>query len=271
MVICLMLLTTGSALGKEFNIVFDGSKKTDAWLGLQQGIEEANTQGKFLNLKYIIANFSHLNSIQDQTSTIIVSARSARRNSKLANEYPSVPIFAILPSSSAQSRPCANNILYIRPSSQIMEKVTTLWRAENPSGNGRAQLWHHTFKKYAAAQLNKRFEKAAAKPMSDESWSAWAAVKLFSDVAAKSANPSTQLLNPKETSILAFDGQKGVDLNFNSDLELLQPLLIIDNGAIVSEISIEKINILRDATSNCETLAAKNKNEDADGNNHNNI
>lgn len=257
-VICLMLLTTGTALGKELHIVFDGSKETDAWLGLQQGIEEANTQGKFLNLKYIIANFNDLASIQDKASTIIVSARSALRNSELATKYPNIPVFAVLPSSSAQSRPCAKNILYISPSSQIMNKVTTLWRAGHPNGNGRAQLWHYTFRKYAAAQLNKRFKKTAEKPMSDDSWSAWAAVKLFSDVAAKNANPSTQLLNPKETSTLAFDGQKGVDLNFNSELELLQPLLIVDNGIIVSEISIEKINTLRDANSNCRTLAAKN-------------
>ena len=89
--------------------------------------------------------------------------------------------------------------------------------------------------------------------MSDESWSSWAAVKLFSDVAAKNANPSTLLLNPQKTSTLAFDGQKGVDLNFNSELELLQPMLIIDNEIIVSEISIEKINALRDMNSHCKT------------------
>jgi hypothetical protein len=139
-----------------------------------------------------------------------------------------------------------------------MKKVTALWRADHPNTNGRAQLWHYSFKKYAAAQLNKRFKKTAGKSMSDESWSSWAAVKLFSDVAAKSANPGTLLLNPKETSTLAFDGQKGVDLNFNSELELLQPLLIIDNGTIVSEISIEKINTLRDTNPNCKPLAAKN-------------
>ena len=257
-VICLIFLLTGGALAKELNIIFDGSKETDAWLGLLQGIKEANTQGKFLNLQYIIVDFSRLADIQDKSSTIIVSARSARRNSELATKYPSIPIFSVIPSSSVQSRPCAKNILYTRPSSQVMKKVTTLWRAEHPNRNGHARLWHYTFKKYAAAQLNKRYKKTTDKSMSDESWSSWAAVKLFSDVAAKSAKPSTLLLNPQKTRTLAFDGQKGVDLNFNSELELLQPMLIIDNEIIVSEISIEKINALRDINSYCKTNLGKN-------------
>ena len=256
--ICVTCLITVNVLGKELNVIFDGSKETDAWFGLTQGIKEANTQGKFLNLKYTVVDFNHLARTKDSTSTIIISTRSSRRNGELAREYPSIPIFSVLPSSNTPSRPCAKNILYTRPSSQVMKKVTDLWRIEHPNTNARAQLWHHSFKKYAAAQLNKRFKITADKSMSDESWSSWAAVKLFSDVAARSNNPSALLLNPKETSTLAFDGQKGVDLNFNSELELLQPVLIIENDIIISEFSIDKINMLREASVSCATTTAKN-------------
>ena len=95
-IICLIFLLTGGAVAKELNIIFDGSKETDAWLGLLQGIKEANTQGKFLNLQYIIVDFSRLADIQDKSSTIIVSARSASRNSELATKYPSIPRIKII-------------------------------------------------------------------------------------------------------------------------------------------------------------------------------
>jgi hypothetical protein len=249
LLISLFFLLATSLHGRDLYVIYDGEIGTDAWHGLEQGIAEANTQGKFLGLTYLIAHIQDAVDIKDNANTVIVSTRSNLTVTKVAYNYPTIPIFAILPDQPDTVRPCVKNILYTLPSADIISKVTKLWRTNTTESRGHAQAWHFTFKKYAAAQLNKRFTKATGKPMTDESWAAWAAVKLFSDIAARSPAPSKLLLKQDEINNLAFDGQKGVDLNFNSTRELLQPLLIVENNKIISELDLETLNKLRDTNS----------------------
>ncbi len=247
-----ILMLTTSAYAQILHVVYDGEQETDAWLGFEQGVSEANIQGKFLGIQYKTWLLKESSIFPIEPSTIIISTGPQERILLLASKYPLTPIFSVVADVDGDTRSCLPNVLYTLPSNAILNKATAYWQTEKPSSLGVAYAWHYTFKKYAASQLNKRFQKYSGIPMTDASWSAWAAVKLFSDVASRSSIPSSLLLMPNETNSLAFDGQKGVDLYFNPDLELLQPLLIVENGKIVGEFSIDKLNKLRGTDSQCQ-------------------
>ena len=237
--VILCLLST-LAYSKDLPLYFYGDMSSNEWYGAIQGLQEANAQGKFLQLNYKLIHKTKLDDVKaDKPYAVISSLSPAKlRQALLAN--PQIPFLNISSIAEPFSRLCTPNLFYIRPHPSSLVAAEAAWKAEGRI-EAKAVLWHHSFKKYAAAQLNKRYKKNTDRRMNSESWSGWASVKLFSDTLARNGPESEiSIVNFLKKS-LAFDGQKGRDLFFNSYNYLEQPLLVIHDDKIVGEISTSQL------------------------------
>ena len=235
----LCLLNT-LAYSKDLPLYFYGDTSSNEWYGAIQGLQEANAQGKFLQLNYKLIHRTNLDDVKaDKPYAVISSLSPAKlRQALLAN--PQIPFLNVSSIAEHFSSLCAPNLFHIRPHPSALVAAEAAWKPEGRV-EAKAVLWHHSFKKYAAAQLNKRYKKNADRHMNSESWAGWASVKLFSDTLARNGPESEiSVVNFLKNS-LAFDGQKGKDLFFNGLNYLEQPLLLIHGDKIVGEISTSQI------------------------------
>jgi ABC transporter substrate binding protein (PQQ-dependent alcohol dehydrogenase system) len=93
-----------------------------------------------------------------------------------------------------------------------------------------AEGWHLSWERHGAPQLNRRFRKAANRPMAAPDWAAWLAVKAVIEVALKTADgrEHRRLLRSPD---LALDGFKGARLSFRPwDQQLRQPVFLAHGG-----------------------------------------
>jgi hypothetical protein len=99
-------------------------------------------------------------------------------------------------------------------------------RVREQAKGSRVVDWHPDLYRYGAEQLNERFHRRFGRPMDEEAWHGWIAVKIAAELALR-ASPGTPLLDLLPRS--AFDGHKGTQLRF--DLEnhhLIQPVYRVD-------------------------------------------
>jgi hypothetical protein len=218
----------------EINLSFIGDYDSQAFMGLQQGIDEANVQGKFLGQSYSLTTLPKL-------SIAIFTTVDAEHIAQLSRAYPNKVIFNLTAEDNDLRSQCFGNVLHIIPSQAMIKDAENQWHKKNPNNAAKAQTWHHTFKKYAAGQLNTRFTESYRVEMTDNAWAGWASAKLLSDSIARSQfNDNTSLLEFIKTE-LNFDGQKGISLNFRDTGQLRQPLLLIENGNITGEAPVRGI------------------------------
>ncbi|WP_232077126.1 branched-chain amino acid ABC transporter substrate-binding protein [Variovorax sp. PBL-E5] len=99
-----------------------------------------------------------------------------------------------------------------------------------------AEAWAPHFERYGAPQLERRFARAARRPMTGTDWAAYIAAKallqaaLEQPAAPTAAHLSAALGRPD----FALDGFKGVRLSFRAwDHQLRQPMLLTDGVAVV--------------------------------------
>ena len=98
--------------------------------------------------------------------------------------------------------------------------------------NGLTPLaWHPHLDRYGAPQLNKRFIRAAGRPMLGQDWSAWAAVKAIVGALANLPDAShvdvPQLRAALRDPQLIVDGFKGRRMSFRPwDQQLRQPIVL---------------------------------------------
>lgn len=240
--VAMTLTGQSNAAGQlEVNIGFIGEKNSDAWYGAEQGIKEANAQGKFLGQLYTLQALDHPDQVAAGHLTAVVAAVSAGRLERLAELAADKAVFNVARDDNELREACVNNLLHTIPSQAMHDDAMQQWQRKKPGSSAIAQAWHPKFRKYAAAQLNKRYHSSAGKPMSDIAWAAWAAVKLTSDTVARTASAAgSEILNSVKTD-LAFDGQKGIDMSFRNTGQLRQPLLLVENGEIVGEAPVRGI------------------------------
>jgi hypothetical protein len=89
---------------------------------------------------------------------------------------------------------------------------------------GAAQVvdWHTAFRRYGASELNERYEKAFARPMTADAWHGWVAVKAITEAAIRGADVCAELAR------LRFDGHKGRALSFDPVTRRLRhPMLAV--------------------------------------------
>jgi ABC transporter substrate binding protein (PQQ-dependent alcohol dehydrogenase system) len=127
-----------------------------------------------------------------------------------------------------------------------------------------ASAWHRAAERYGAPQVNHRFERDAARPMSDMDWSAWVAVKAVAEAVAREkaytgADISAALLSGK----IDIEMTKGIAGSFRTwDHQLRQPIMLHTADAVIAlapldgflhENSVLDTLGLSDRDTNCKT------------------
>ena len=226
---------------RSVRLAFIGPADGEAWAGAQQGLVEANAQGKFLGLNFSLLHFDDHRDLEPGSAAAVIVDVSALRAVKIAESLPDTAVINTTAEDDELRDGCMANLLHTIPSLAMRDDAIQQWQRKSPQSMAAARAWHETFRKYAAAQLNKRYTERTARPMSDAAWAGWAAVRVVSDTAARqqSAEP-TELLEALKGD-LAFDGQKGMDLSFRDTGQLRQPLLLVEDGRIVGEAPVRGI------------------------------
>jgi hypothetical protein len=234
--IVVAVLFVGKALAdtNEVKLSFIGDTDSQAFRGVKQGIDEANIQAGFLGQSYSLTTVPN-------SSTAIFTTVDAKHIALLSSAYPNKAIFNLRAEDNELHAECFANVLHMLPSQAMKKDAETQWQKKHPDSSAKAQTWHHSFRKYAAGQLNTRFTQSTNHKMTDMAWAGWASVKLLSDSVARNQFNDTTLLLQFIKTELAFDGQKGMSLNFRDTGQLRQPLLLVDNGKIAGEAPVRGI------------------------------
>lgn len=231
----LLLLSSAPACAAlDVAIAFVGDRTGSAWSGAQQGLDEARLQGEFLGQQYTLTS-------APGAAAAIVAALPTPELLQLAAQHPELPVLSVGNTDPTARKTCRGNLLFIQPDDDMLAAGVRQWRTKNPNDLVEAQAWHPAFEKYAAAQLNKRYAEKAGKPMDDEAWAGWAAVKVVSDTIARSQSAAGAELLAALRGDLAFDGQKGSELSFRADGQLRQPLLLVRAGKLVGEAPVRGV------------------------------
>ena len=221
----------------EVKLHYVGPTEGSAWLGVQQGLDEANHQGEFLGLSYSLIPVSQQQLEQSENITAILVAGSEEQVLAIANnkKFLHVPVLNITSDSDTLRSTCLPNLLNLPASAQMKKDALEQWLSKHPESKAHVQGWHEDFKKFAASQLNKRFKKTAGVKMDDDGWAGWAAVKLLSDTVARIQSTDAQTILSYLRNDISFDGQKGASSTFRDTGQLRQLVLIVDNNKIVAE------------------------------------
>lgn len=236
-------ITPSFAKTTEVNLAYIGNTDHTAYLGVQQGLSEANLQGKFLNHHYTLVTITPEESLTTDYDNYIAVITAVDTDSfkKITAILPDKPVFNVTIGDDNLRLDCLDNALHVIPSDQMKSDAEDQWNKKEPNSKAVAQAWHQDFKKFAARDLNKRFLKEHQTKMDDYAWAGWAAIKIASDtITRENITDSTKLLTYLKTD-LSFDGQKGIDMNFRQTGQLRQPLIIVQEGKIVAEAPIRGI------------------------------
>lgn len=221
----------------DVTIHYVGPTEGSVWLGMQQGMSEANLQGEFLGQTYKIKQVSsdELASLENVTALLLSTDAEEIKTITDSDKFKNVPVFNLTSDDNDLRAACLSNLLNISISKQMKEDALAQWLAKNPESKAHVQGWHEKFKKFAASQLNIRFKKASGVIMDDDAWSGWAAMKLISDTVARiQSDDAAKMLNYLKNDI-AFDGQKGAGATFRETGQLRQLVLLIENNEIMAE------------------------------------
>ena len=248
---------SGSVCAAEtlnIRFAFIGERGSSAHHGALQGLEEANAQGRFLGLSYDLVTVDDAAQAAALEVAAIVAAMSPLRLVKAANAHSALIFFNPIARDDELREECLPNLLHTIPSFAMQTDALQQWARKQPGSAATAQAWHHTFRKYAAAQLNRRYRESFDQAMDDDAWAGWAAIKVVSDTIARLKHTDGEVLVEALHGDLAFDGQKGIDMSFRDTGQLRQPLLLVDQDEIVGEAPVRGIV----GTTNLDSLGLSN-------------
>ncbi|HEY7841526.1 MAG TPA: hypothetical protein VIC61_08140 [Gammaproteobacteria bacterium] len=236
----------GAALHAEpvrVSLVFIGAEQDPAFLGVRQGLDEANLQGRFLGQEYTLRSIAPGTAAEADLARdlAIVAAADADLLRQLATRWPDHAILNVRARDESLRENCLPNLLHVIPSDGMFRDAVIQWQKKNPGARVSAVAWHPEFMKFAGRDLNKRFRAAFDTGMEDYAWAGWAAVKMVSDMVARRGPEAPGALLEHLKVDLAFDGQKGVDLSFRPSGQLRQPLLLVEDGRLVGEAPVRGV------------------------------
>lgn len=238
------MLLIGNALAADklkVSLAYFGDDSNMAALGMMQGLNEANIQGEFLGQEYVIKIYdpSRLMAVSD--SAAIFTTLDETGLLKLARLNPETPIFNLTDESNSLREDCVANIFHTIPSQKMRGDAVAQWLQKKPDSKAVAAGWHSDFKKYAASQVNKRFNDMHAKSMDDSAYSGWIAMKAISDAVVRTNSNDAATLIPFLKNDLVMDGAKGLKMNFRSTGQLRQMLLLVEDGKMVGEAPVRGV------------------------------
>ena len=99
-----------------------------------------------------------------------------------------------------------------------------------------AAAWHWAWERHGAPQLEGRFERLAGRPMRDQDWAVWMAVKAIGEAVQRTASAEFGILRDYLLGpTLALDSFKGSRNNFRSwNNQLRQPVLLVTQTWVVA-------------------------------------
>ncbi|MFH0351295.1 MAG: ABC transporter substrate-binding protein [Chromatiales bacterium] len=245
LLLLITLIRTALAAPIEVRLHYVGAREDAAFLGVTQGLEEANLQGRFLGQRYAL----NVELDAQARPAAILAAIEEEALVAIAGQHPGTPVFNLSSETDALRGKCLTNMLHILPSREMKRDALAQWRKLHPGSKALAQAWHPEFKKYSAEQLSKRFFKARGQAMDDGAWAGWAAVKLLSDSVARLGAVEPEKLLDYIRTRLAFDGQKGIDMSFRPNGQLRQPLFLVEDGRIAGEAPVKGVVDIEDLDS----------------------
>lgn len=234
------LVASVEANAKEISVVYIGVPNSSAHLGARQGLSEANAQGEFMGIEYRLISVNEIGESGSVPVAVIAAVNSADLL-ELLSEYRNLPLFNTTENSTTLREECRDNLFHVGPSAAMLADAERQWQRHAPGSSAHASAWHRTFKKYAAAQLNMRFEENFHVAMDDDAWAGWAAMKLLADTIVRQPGLVGESLITELKTNLAFDGQKGTDMSFRETGQLRQPVLLIEADKIVGEAPVRGV------------------------------
>jgi hypothetical protein len=255
-------LFAATPVSQDIALAYIGPPDSHALLGLQQGLAEANIQGRFLGQRYTLTTLSTEIQAVPKVTLAIYTAGDNDTLRSLSKRYPKTPIFNLALDDDALRAACLPNVMHVLPSARMKVDAINQWHKLHPDSQAQALAWHADFEKYSGVQLNSRFRKTQGQAMDDLAWAGWAAIKMTADsVARDQARRQGQILRYLRKD-LAFDGQKGIDMNFRYDGQLRQVILLVENGKILGEAPVRGVVDPQDLDSlgvpdNCNRTPAK--------------
>ncbi|WP_439669916.1 ABC-type branched-chain amino acid transport system, periplasmic component [Cupriavidus necator] len=121
--------------------------------------------------------------------------------------------------------------------------ATLLPRPVVGAGGLGAQAWHWAWERNGGPQLNRRFMRAAGRPMTGYDWAAWVAVKAIAESVARLPGAGfagqAQALAAGQVVV---DGFKGPPLSFRRwDRQLRQPVLLAHSDGVAGMAPVEGV------------------------------
>ena len=240
----IVLAGAGATEVTEINFAFIGDAGSAAHTGVAQGIHEANLQGQFLGQRYSLQEFSgdDLDVIDPDGIIAVVVATNADDLKQAGERFNHHAVFNVSLHDDALREACAPNLLHVIPSARMLADAKAQWLQKNPDADVTVSGWHPQFVKFAARDLNKRYKKRFSRPMDQYAWAGWAAIKMASDsVVRQNLVEPGELLEFLKTA-LAFDGQKGLNLDFRDTGQLRQLLLVSGpDGELLGEAPVRGV------------------------------
>ena len=222
----------------EVTMHYVGPTEGQVWLGVQQGLQEANLQGGFLGQKYQIevVEPDALETTEIKTVLLLATDDDYIMKAAQSEKFAAIPVINLISRSDELRESCLPNLFHITPSDEMRADALAQWQEKNPDKPANVQSWHEDFVKFAASQLNNRFKKSQGEAMTDQAWAGWAGTKMIADSVVQTMQYDAEfMLNHLKTD-LVFDGQKGDNANFRENGQLRQILLLVDNdNKIVAE------------------------------------
>ena len=171
----------------------------------------------------------------------IIADVSPLRLLRLAERSGQISVFNVSAKDNELREACRENLFHTIPSFAMYQHAQQQWTRKTPSSSATARAWHQSFKKYAGARLNNRYEQSFGADMSDDAWASWAAVNILSGLIVKTGQSEPRIVSEDLRENLAFDGQKGITMTFRDTGQLRQPLLVVENGAVIGEAPVKGI------------------------------
>jgi ABC-type branched-subunit amino acid transport system substrate-binding protein len=241
----LLGLSLGVAAAQEKKIVFLGdAKNEETRTAIAAAVDEAEAQASFLDIEYLFVVAQPGEAAEHDDAMAVIIAASPAEILKAADALADaqVPVFNV---SSADDRlriQCRPNLFHVPPSAKMLADAEAQWRKANPEAKDvKARAWHAEFVKFSARELNRRWEEATGRPMSDADWAVWAAYKLVSDAIANNPEAGSEELIAYFREDMEFDSVKGVESTFRETGQLRQPLLVVVDGKLVGEAPVRGV------------------------------
>lgn len=211
-------------------IAFLGPQDAAEARGAELGVAEANVLGEFTGRRFAL----EYQSAGMKPPAIAPVARLVV-DDLARNASADAAILNLSDDRDSLRRSCQPELFHVLPSAAMARAAEVQWLQRNLGSPVRATAWHADFVKFAARDLNKRYRKKYAEPMSPQAWVGWVAVKAVVEAATRSSATEPAAIAAFMRDSLEFDGQKGVALSFGKDGQLRQPLLLIQDGKNVGE------------------------------------